>query len=347
VRAAVISYRLGQADGVSVEAAKWTSSLRRLGFHVITLAGEGNADVIVPALTKEYCGPTKVDALTEVLDGVHLVVVENLLSLPMNRHAARTVANILAGRPAILHHHDMPWQRAGYDQDERWPPDDDCWRHVTINESTRQELERRGIDATTIRNTIRFPVPEGRGEAARRILGVQPGQALVLQPTRAIARKNIPAGLQLASAIQAVFWLTGPAEDGYQEVLERLLANHAGPIRRGLPAGMEVADAYRAADVVAFPSLFEGFGNPVIESAAYRKPLAVAGYPVLDELRRCGFRWFRHDDYESIQQFIAMPDNSLLDHNEKIVRESFSSVRLDEALAREVQMLGLLASGSR
>ena len=47
---AVVSYRLGGPDGVSVEAAKWIAALHTLGYRVRTVAGEGDADVIVPSL---------------------------------------------------------------------------------------------------------------------------------------------------------------------------------------------------------------------------------------------------------------------------------------------------------
>ena len=40
-----------------------------------------------------------------------LVIVENLCSLPLNPAAAAVVAAACAGRPTILHHHDLPWQR--------------------------------------------------------------------------------------------------------------------------------------------------------------------------------------------------------------------------------------------
>ncbi|MGI9023198.1 MAG: hypothetical protein ACR2HV_08215, partial [Acidimicrobiales bacterium] len=41
---AVVSFRLGCADGVSVEAAKWGRAFEALGFSVFTVAGAGQAD---------------------------------------------------------------------------------------------------------------------------------------------------------------------------------------------------------------------------------------------------------------------------------------------------------------
>ena len=56
---AVVSYRLGRADGVSVEAAKWIGALRTLGWDVYTVAGDGDADVIHPGLA--FDAPDNVD----------------------------------------------------------------------------------------------------------------------------------------------------------------------------------------------------------------------------------------------------------------------------------------------
>jgi hypothetical protein len=106
-----VSARLGEPDGVSVAAAAWMLAFERLGFLVRTVAGDGEADCLVPGLALDATIPPAAADLDSAFKDAELVVVENLCSLPLNLPAARVVADCLAGRRAILHHHDFPWQR--------------------------------------------------------------------------------------------------------------------------------------------------------------------------------------------------------------------------------------------
>src|SRR5580704_10060352 len=108
---AILSFRLGGTDGVSVEAAKWASALERLGHRVTTVAGDGPVDHLLPGLAIGAAEPPAPRDVEAALAGADLVVVENLCSLPLNPAAAAVVAAALRGRPAVLHHHDLPWQR--------------------------------------------------------------------------------------------------------------------------------------------------------------------------------------------------------------------------------------------
>lgn len=327
--AAIVSFRFAPHDGVSVEARKWAWALGELGFAVRWVAGAGaTLDVEVPGLAIDASAPPTAAEVRAAVEGCELIVVENLLSLPLNPAALRVVASVLAGRATIVHHHDLPWQR------ERFvgappPPDDPAWVHVTISEVSRRELEQRGsIAATTIYNRFERPVVTGaEGTAMRR--------PVLLHPTRAIPRKNVPAAVRLAEQVGGTYWLLGPAEDGYGPTLESVLAGARCPVARG--GGLPIGDAYAACDLVVYPSTWEGFGNPTIESALARKALVVGNYPVARELRGFGFRWFDVDDVQQVRGALAEPDQDLLDHNEAIAVEHFSLSDLPAALRPVVE----------
>jgi len=338
---AVVSFRLGGSDGVAVEAAKWAWALGTLGFTVRTVAGEGPVDHLVPGLAITDREPPDGEALGAALAGADLVVVENLCSLPLNEAAARAVATALRGRPAVLHHHDLPWQRPRYLRHPP-PPDDPAWVHVTVNDLSRRQLAERGIAATVVYNTFDVDAPAGDRDATRAALGVGPGTRVVLQPTRAIPRKNVAAGVALAEALGATFWMLGPAEDGFGPELDRLRAGARCPWRDGPAPGRTpcVADAYAAADVVALASTWEGFGNPAVESAVHHRPLAVGPYPVAAELGAFGFRWFAHDDPGPVAAFLDAPDGELLAHNREVASRHFSLRDLPARLDRVLQFAG-------
>lgn len=331
---------------MAVEAAKWRWALEVLGFATTTVAGAGPVGAVVEGLAIGAAEPPDARALTGALAGADLVVVENVCSLPLNPAAWDTVARVLAGRPALLHHHDLPWQRAQF-LDHPPPPDDPRWRHVTINELSRRQLAGHGIAARCIYNA--FAVPErghdpgeplpprsAAGEALRTALGVGPGDRLVLQPTRALPRKNVGGGMAAAADLGATFWLLGPAEDGYGPQLERLVAAAPCPVVRGLPGGWAQApvdDAYAACDVVALPSTWEGFGNPSVESATHLRPLVIGPYPVAAELAAFGFRWFGLDGTGLLDAWLREPDAALLDHNRAVARAHFALEDLPDRLA--------------
>lgn len=340
--AAIVSFRLGGSDGVSVEATKWAGALETRGFDVRTVAGEGPVDRLIPGLAITATEPPAPDAVEDALEDADLVVVENLCSLPLNEGAAQVVAGVIRARRAVLHHHDLPWQReqfAGYPP----PPDDRAWVHVTVNDRSRRELHDVGIEATVVRNAFDVEDPGGDRDGTRRALGLARGTRLVLQPTRAIPRKNVAAGIELASELGATFWLLGPAEDGFGPELERLVSRARCPclLGPGPPGrGAAVVDAYAASDVVVLPSTWEGFGNPAIESAVYRRPLAIGPYPVAAELAAFGFRWFAPDDASGIAAFLDAPDQALLEHNHRVATEHFALGDLPDRIGRVFQSAG-------
>lgn len=336
---AFVSFRLGRHDGVSVVADTWRRVLGELGWTVTTTAGDGPVDHLIPELTIGATAPPDIDEVRAALADADLVVVENLCTIPLNLPAARAVAQVLAGRPAVLHHHDPPWQRAEHEHITELPPTDPAWRHVTINRLTEEQMRERGIAATTIYNG--FDVDEAPGDraATRDALGVGDNERLLLHPVRAIGRKNVPAAIRLAEAIGATYWLAGPAEDGYDAALADHFAQAGCRVIHSAPPGT-MADAYAACDAVAFPSTWEGFGNPPIEAAIHRRPVAVGPYPVADELRGLGFEWFDPTRPDELDAFLRSPDTRLLLHNKRLVRDHFSLTRVRRDLEHLLREAG-------
>jgi len=340
---AIVSFRLGGADGVAIEAAKWARALEALGFAVSTVAGEGVVDHQVEGLRIRDESPVDRSALAAALDA-DLCIVENLCSLPLNPSAAEAVAELRRGRPTVLHHHDLPWQRPAF-LDPPPPPTDPAWVHVTINERSRRELAERGLAATTCYNRFDPTPPRGDRVGLRQALGLASGDRLVLQPTRALVRKGIDRALEATAALGATAWLLGPPEDGFDDELEGLLESATCPVRRGWPPGSwSIHDAYAAADVICMASSWEGFGNPTLESATHRRPLVLNRYPVARELERFGFCWFGLDE---LAQFEALGTEELaavVDTNHQVASQHFN---VDDLPAVLNQILEPLARSLR
>jgi glycosyltransferase involved in cell wall biosynthesis len=337
---AIISFRLGLTDGVSIVADTWADALRSFGFDVVTVAGEGPVDRTVSGLAIDASEPPPLSEVEDALADADLVVVENLGTIPLNVAASALVLDVLRGRPAILHHHDPPWQRARFAHVTELPRDDPAWRHVTINRITEREMAARGIDAVTIYNGFDTRMDEGDRRATRERLGVEAKELLFAHPVRAIERKGIGAAIALCESLGATYWLLGAPEEGYADELDRLLASaRCRVIRVPLAHG---PDIYAAPDAVVFPSTWEGFGNPPIEASLARRPVAVGPYPVGRELRELGFTWFDAHDHDTFRRFLADPDLAALARNRALAVEHFSLDRMRRCLRALLDEAGWL-----
>jgi mannosylglucosylglycerate synthase len=351
--AVMVSYRLGGADGVAVEARKWEWALHELGFRVRRVAGEFDDglradDAWLPFLAIDPVEGSTPDpgALAAALAGADLVVVENICSLPINPDASTLTADVLAEHTGavMFHHHDLPWQRAGLAAPEGIPPHRPNSIHATVNDYSRVQLEHRGFDAVTIRNTFDLDPLRGDRDTTREEFGFAHDDLVLLLPARAIPRKNVPAAVEFATELSALetrpvrLWITGPAEDGYDIVFARILADATIPVTVGRAAS--ASDAYAAADLVVYPSTWEGFGNPVIESIAHRRPIAVGTYPVLDELRAFGVELLSVDDPEGARDWLLDPQPEVLEANVDRVRPHCSIADLPARLTAAFSRAG-------
>lgn len=334
----MISFRLGGTDGVSIVADRWARILTDHGWDVVTVAGEGPVDRIVSGLEIDAPEPPQSGEVEAALEDADLVIVENLLSIPINLPASAVVAEVLRGRPALIHHHDPPWHRDRFAHITELPVDDPAWKHVTINMLAAQQYADRGFQTHTLYNPFDVDEPLGRRQRERdRVFaeaGVDPEIAvLVSHPVRAIERKNVPEALNICSSVAAntgrpvVYWLPGPAEEGYADTLAELLGSTTIPVVRSATSSM--ADLYAASDLVVFPSTWEGFGNVPVEASIHHRPVVVGDYAVADELSRLGFRWFHPTNQAAITQAVSDPSAYAEDaaHNRAVASE-FLSVKV-------------------
>lgn len=313
-----------------------------LGFNVVSVAGDGDADRLVPGvgIDDRVERPDELDArLTDALSDADLVVVENLATIPLNLEASRSAGRVLAGRPAILHHHDPPWHRARFAHVTELPLRDPAWRHVTIHHVAAAEMAERGIDSTVIYNGFERS-PGGDRAATREALGVADSDVLIAHPVRAIERKNLPAAIAMTEAVGGVYWLLGPPEEGYGDELARLIS--AARCRVLQHRWEREADIYAAADAVVYPSTWEGFGNPPLEAALYRRHCVVGDYPFAGELRQLGFRFIDVGDTDTLARLLRDPDEDALDTNAALVTAHFSLDRVRTALSELLDQAGWL-----
>lgn len=352
--AAICSFRLGGTDGVSIEASKWEWALRTLGFSTRRVAGEF-ADGLRPDDTwLAFLGidpppgaGIEPDALAASLAGVDLVVVENLCSLPLNVNASVTTADVLEqheGR-VLFHHHDLPWERPHLAHLDAFPSRRPNSLHVTINEQARDALDRRGIESVVIRNAFDLDPDPGDRVGTRTAFGFVDEDLVVLQPTRAIPRKDVGSGIRFAEAVQAQmtdrtvhFWITGPAEDGYGPELDDLVRAGAVPITIG--RAPRPSDAYAAADITVLPSTWEGFGNPVIEATIADCPVAAARYPVLRELLALGLQIPDINDVAEFVDGLRRPDAGLRASNRTCLEEHFDLRDLPDRISTAITAVG-------
>src|SRR6058998_2510933 len=111
---------------------------------------------------------------------------------------------------------------------------------------------------------------------------------VVLHVGSTVERKNVPLVIQTVARLRAVtdaylLQVGGRFTTEQEQLIERLGLRRAV---RSVPLADEATlrRAYRAADVLLFPSLYEGFGYPVIEAFASGLPVVTSGAGGLKEV---------------------------------------------------------------
>jgi glycosyltransferase involved in cell wall biosynthesis len=236
---------------------------------------------------------------------VDVLIIENALAIPMHVPLGLAIADFIAETsiPTIAHGHDFAWERERFRLncvqgilDHAFPPNLPSVRHAVINSPAARALkERLGVEPVVVPNVMDYatppPQPSWDKEAFRRSIGIEPGEVMLLQPTRVVPRKGIELAIELAQklrdahGIRASLVVTHKAGDEGMEYYGRLvgLAQEKGVPLLYVADEMDEAstwDAYHHADFVTYPSLYEGFGNALLETVYFKKPALVNRYGV-------------------------------------------------------------------
>ena len=255
------------------------------------------------------------DELYRFIDQFRLEVLipQNILAIPMHIPLGLAMTEVIAetGLPSIAHHHDFAWERERFVVSAvndylraAFPGALPGMEHVVINSMAQKELARRcSRSAAIIPNVLDFETPapgiDDYTRDLRRDIGLAEDDWLILQPTRVVARKGIEHAIELVRRLRdprAKLVISHPAGDegsAYLQMLRdriedaridvRFIAERVGETRSTTSDGRKIYtlfDVYPHADLVTYPSHYEGFGNAFLEAVYFRKPVVVNTYAV-------------------------------------------------------------------
>jgi glycosyltransferase involved in cell wall biosynthesis len=270
--------------------------------------------------------------LQKALKDTNVLIAHNVCSL--NKNLALTAAlyklHIEKKLPKlILWHHDLAWTTPRYlpELHNGYPWDllRTDWEnitHVVVSELRRKELaDLMKLDSKSIHvipngvDASRFYKLESQTQNLIQQTNLLDNAPILLLPVRVTPRKNIELALRTLSELkkeypQTALVVTGPLgphnQDNvkYFDKLKKLrkelnLENSAHFLAELVDTFLPdevIADFFRIADALIFPSREEGFGIPLIEAAYSHLPAFCADIPPLRELGLEDVTYFSPDE---------------------------------------------------
>lgn len=272
----------------------------------------------------------KITEAIEMLD-LHVVIAENCLTIPMHLPLGVALVQVLQQQPVacLAHHHDFHWERARFlincvrdILQYAFPPALPQIQHAVINSVAGEEFSRRtGLSCRIIPNVMDFanpPAPaDDYAKSFRQAIGMDDDELLILQPTRVVARKGIEHSIELVRRLDhgkarlVITHASGDEGDAYAARIkdfaelmgvnvtfaDRWISDERGTDAEGRPQ-YTIEDVYPVADLIAYPSEYEGFGNAFLEAIYFKKPIVCNRYTIYrTDIEPCGFRTILFDEY--------------------------------------------------
>jgi glycosyltransferase involved in cell wall biosynthesis len=244
---------------------------------------------------------------------LEVLIAENALTIPMNIPLGTAIVGTVMETdiPCLAHHHDFYWERERFLVNcvedflhAAFPPPLPQIEHVVINSQAGREFCRRtGLPCRVIPNVMDFARPPAPADdycqSFRETLGLKKGDLLILQPTRVVERKGIEHAVELVRRLgdpRAKLVIThsqndeGGAYPARVREFARLMdvkvifaGTYISALRGRTADGkpqFTIWDAFQAADLVTYPSTYEGFGNAFLEAIYYKKPILCNRYAI-------------------------------------------------------------------
>ena len=274
---------------------------------------------------------------------------------------------------AVAHHHDFYWERDRFAVnavpdflDMSFPPRLPNLRHGVINRQAGDQLARRkGVSSVLVPNVFEFekepPGIDDYSADARQELGLSEDDIFILQPTRIVPRKGIEMAIQLVARMEdprcklVISHEAGDEGFDYAEMLQALakdegvelllVGDRIGEQRQLDKKGRKIYtlwDIYPHADLVTYPSLYEGFGNALIETFYFRKPVVVNRYSIfVQDIEPKGFETVTMNGYitrEVVERTKALLadknyQREMTETNYELGKKHYGYATLEKALA--------------
>ena len=274
--------------------------------------------------------------------GVDILLPENALTIPMHIPLGLAITDFIAetGMPTIAHHHDFYWERTRFTHsavrdylEMAFPPVLPQIQHAVINSAARDQLAwRKGVAAIVVPNVIDFenpPHPPQRElTAIRKSIGLEPDDVLILQPTRVVPRKGIEHAITAVSRLNnpkcklVISHESGDEGDAYLHALQDMAEQAGVDLRfvntivphfsKGTPdptpkGSVSLWELYPCADLVTYPSLYEGFGNALLEAFYFKVPVLINRYSIwIQDIEPKGFKTITMDGYVTTELVLGM-----------------------------------------
>jgi glycosyltransferase involved in cell wall biosynthesis len=246
-----------------------------------------------------------------------------------------------------------------------FPPALEQIQHVTINTQAARDFSRRvGLSCRVIPNVMDFenppPAPDAYSADIRQALSLRDTDMMILQPTRVVQRKGIEHSIELVNRLGdarcklVITHASGDEGDSYADRVKRyaqlmgvevIFAEHTIGFDRGEdPEGNKrysAWDAYQRADLVTYPSTYEGFGNAFLEAVYVKQPILCNRYAIYQtDIEPCGFEACLMDGFltdevvDHVRRVLRDSDyrRKMVDHNYEVALYYFSYARLEAEL---------------